>query len=226
MKNLTPEDKSKIEFSIELWDVSAKVAHSPRMKVICQQAAESLRLKLKTGQSKTASTRKVKMKSLVTLLLATTLVLLPTAAQAQSQPPPVEQKSRLMGGVVLGILVIATGMIIITGLKKMCNKLPPPRGTNAPPEDISRHYPRINSPTNTGSSIVSLEQFDGSTWQETLTVEFDENANATVIVGRQIYTNFPCYTVPSTNGEYTVYYDLRSVKIEQKPFAFFRLSSP
>ena len=165
------------------------------------------------------------MKALVTLILATTLVLLPTASKAQSQPPPVEQKSRLMGGVVLGVMVIVVGTIAFNGLKKMCRKLPPPRGTNAPPDDISKVYPRIESPTNTESSMVSLEQFDGSTWQETLTVEFDENANATVIVGRQVYTNLPCYTMPSTNGEFIVYYDLRSVKIEEKPFAFFRLMS-
>lgn len=163
---------------------------------------------------------------ILTILLIAAITLIPLSAKSQTAPPQQEQKSRIVGGVVLAVLVIGTGMIVIAGLKKMCKKIPPPRGTNAPPEDISINFPTIQSPTNIESSMVSLERFDGSIWQEAYTVTFDDQSNATVTKnGEVIMTNIPCYTVPSTNGEYLVYYDLRQVWIEEKPFAFFRLMS-
>ncbi len=168
------------------------------------------------------------MKSLITLLLATTLVLLPTVAKAQSNPPPVEQKSRLVGGVVLGILVIAVGTLIITGLKKMSNKLPPMHAyTNAPPDDITKTYPVIHDSgdTNPVNSVMFQESKDLQTWTETLTVSFTESETLVSQAGNVIATNPPCYIVPGTNGETLVYFDLRGIPIKKKPIAFFRLMS-
>lgn len=165
------------------------------------------------------------MKSLVTLLLATTLILLPTAAKAQSEPPPVEQKSRLMGGVVLGVLVIATGMIVIAGLKKMCNKLPPLHSSTNTPPDISKG-PILQSPSTNGNTVSLLESTTTGGWQEAYSFEFDDNMGLTVRKNGQVVPVTAETYVTASNGETMVYYDLRSLHIEKKPFAFFRLSEP
>jgi hypothetical protein len=80
------------------------------------------------------------MKTLTSILLVACLAVLPMEAKAQSKPPPSPEKSRVVGGIVLGILVIAVGTIIYTGIKKMIDRIPAP-STNAPPEEISFSYP-------------------------------------------------------------------------------------
>ena len=80
------------------------------------------------------------MKTLTSILLVVCLALLPLEAKAQSKPSPAPEKSRIVGGIVLGILVIAVGTIVYTGLKKMIDRIPAP-STNAPPEEAIFIYP-------------------------------------------------------------------------------------
>jgi hypothetical protein len=170
------------------------------------------------------------MKHTLSVLLVSCFLVAPYSIQAD--PPDNEKASRVVAGVAAGVtalIVIGVGAIIVTGLKKMCKKIPPyGSSTNLPPalDDITKRGPKLDSPTNIETSMVSFEEGNGVSWQEVLTVTFDDNMNATVTQnGAVILTNAPCYTVPSSNGEFLVYYDLRQVWIEQKPFAFFRLMS-
>ena len=167
------------------------------------------------------------MKTLTSILLVACLSVLPFDAKAQSEPPPPTGESKIVGALVLGVLVIAVGTVILTGLKKMCNKLPPLHaGTNAPPGDLTQNYHSLNdNDTATISSLMLQESPDLENWTEGYTFTFGDNMELSVFkAGRVITTNVPTFTALS-NGDVTVYYDLRNIPLPQKPVAFFRLMS-
>lgn len=170
------------------------------------------------------------MKTLTTILLAAAMLLLPFQVTAQEVPPDKAQHNgSVFVGVVLGVLVVAVGTVVITGLKKMCKmlpKLPENTKTNVPPVLTNSQTRLIDGSTNNPQMITFQESQDIQTWNEALTVTFDDGMNATVSRGGQVLsTNVQCYLVPGTNGEAMLYYDLREFSLTDKPVAFFRLLS-
>lgn len=172
------------------------------------------------------------MKKLITIVLAATMLILPTQATAQEVPPDKAQHNgSVIVGVVLGVMVVAVGTVIIAGVKKMCKnlpKLPANTKTNMPP-GITNYHARIDDDsaiTNQSGLVMFQESQDTVMWQEALTVNFDDGMNATVSrAGQVLSTNVQCYVVPGSNGEVTLYYDLREFSLTDKPVAFFRLLS-
>lgn len=172
------------------------------------------------------------MKKIITLSLSAAMLFLPLQVTAQEVPPDKAQHNgSVIVGVVLGVMVVAVGTVIIAGVKKMCKnlpKLPNNTKTNTPPY-ITNYHAKLDDDfvgTNQPQAIMFQESPDTLKWQEALTVTFDDAMNATVSrAGQVLSTNVQCYLVPGSNGEATLYYDLREFSLTDKPVAFFRLLS-
>lgn len=167
------------------------------------------------------------MKTTITSLLVAAFLALPFQAQCQSAPPQEEKAGRVVAAVVTVIVVFTVGVIVINGLKKMCQKIPPLTSTNAPPDDLTKLYPTIQNPASTNrSSIIVQRSQDMAHWENALEVRFDDAMNATALVGGQVVkTNVASYAVNGKDGETVIYYDLRGIIQDQKPLEFLRMMS-
>mgnify|MGYP007011072310 CR=1 FL=1 len=190
------------------------------------------------------------MRKSIAFLIALALIFLPIQNSICETPPPPPPRNSTIVACVVAVMVVAVGAVMVVGIKKLCDRLPPlpppeppeppdPTNnvpTNLPPMIRTNLPPRYSLsclvvPTPSRGPVIFQSSSDFREWQDTWRVEMTVRMSS---VEAKIYDSqgqeVMSQTVPlayGEDGQYYVLLDFTSLPRSQSPPSqqFWRLLS-